>query len=291
MKSTFGAADPRRPHIWTILRKHKGQLMVQWPASKHPPRYYSGKKKYCIFEIRLSYIYNWHGGLPRLPLGYMNVHNFPLLFWKRVSQIISSLVVAISNINWPFLFVFFPKLNPSNSRGLIFAFISPHMISYPSSFFITSENALQKSRAQLSSEQFVELQQPIIVVGGLPLRSATRILQVVVSRGAQQHTHYFSHVTVHGIPPIRGSGQDPAFADISIRHVPTIMNVTNSRGQGFSPDATCISVSPGYSYRKQKDTTIQRTSQLYNSPRTNCIYPATWTFSDNTDTERKTTDI
>ena len=23
MKSTFGAADPRRPHIWTILRKDK----------------------------------------------------------------------------------------------------------------------------------------------------------------------------------------------------------------------------------------------------------------------------
>ena len=100
------------------------------------------KKKYCIFEIRLPYIYNLHGGLPHLPLGYMNVHNYPLLFWKRVSQIISSHAVAISNINWPFLCVFFPKLNPSKSRGLICAFISPYMILYPSSFFITSESVL-----------------------------------------------------------------------------------------------------------------------------------------------------
>ena len=41
MKSTFGAADPRRLHIWTILRKDKGKWTVQWPASKHPPCYYS----------------------------------------------------------------------------------------------------------------------------------------------------------------------------------------------------------------------------------------------------------
>ena len=145
------------------------------------------KKKYCIFEIRLSYIYNWHGGLPRLPLGYMNVHNFPLLFWKRVSQIISSHAVAISNINWPFLCVFFPKLNPSKSRGLICAFISPYMILYPSSFFITSGSVLLKSRASLSSEQFVGLYHEI---SDVPADKQQIFLSPLPARLALQSSHW-----------------------------------------------------------------------------------------------------
>ena len=63
----FSAADPRRLHIWTILRKDEGKLMVQWPASKHPPSLLFWSK-YCVFEIRLPCIYNWHTGLPRLAL-------------------------------------------------------------------------------------------------------------------------------------------------------------------------------------------------------------------------------
>ena len=41
IKSTFGALDPRGPHIWTILRKNRGQWTVWWPASKHPACYHS----------------------------------------------------------------------------------------------------------------------------------------------------------------------------------------------------------------------------------------------------------
>ena len=44
MKSTFWAADPRRPHIWTILRKDKRQRTVEQssgPQANDPPGYYS----------------------------------------------------------------------------------------------------------------------------------------------------------------------------------------------------------------------------------------------------------
>lgn len=50
-------------------------------------------------------------------------------------------------------------------------------------------------------------------------------------------------------------------------------------GQGFSLDTK--NVSPGYSYRKQKKNRTKRISLLYNSPPTNCRYPANWNFSHN----------
>ena len=49
--------------------------------------------------------------------GYMNLHNFSLLFRKQVFQIISSHVIAISNIYRPFLLVFFSETKPITVQG------------------------------------------------------------------------------------------------------------------------------------------------------------------------------
>ena len=55
--------------------------------------------------------------------------------------------------------------------------------------------------------------------------------------------------------------------------------VTKSRGARRCSPAT-MSISPGYFHREQKENRTKRTSFLYNFPSANCIYLATWNFSN-----------
>ena len=58
------------------------------------------------------------------------------------------------------------------------------------------------------------------------------------------------------------------------------MTMTTTYSKTLFPPAA-MSVSPGYSYRKQlKENGTKVTAKLYNSPPTNCIHPAMWSFSD-----------
>ena len=66
----------------------------------------------------------------------------------------------------------------------------------------------------------------------------------------------------------------PALVLRLLKHVSTGLSL---RAGGWEFSLATVSMSPGYFQRKQKEN--RRTSLLYNSPPTNCIYLTTWNFS------------
>ena len=71
----------------------------------------------------------------------------------------------------------------------------------------------------------------------------------------------------------------PTFVERETNLVSGGKAVSKSQGQGISP--RYYEHEPWLlSYKKQKENKTKRTSSLYNSPPTNCIYPAIWNFSD-----------